>query len=48
MALPSQSERCCIIKKLANDDDDAGLVMSFRALVETMQFLGNAADFERR
>jgi hypothetical protein len=29
------------------DDADAGLVMSFRALVKTMQLLGNSADFER-
>jgi hypothetical protein len=42
--------------KFADDTDEtddadananAGLVMSFRALGKTVQFLGNSADFER-
>jgi hypothetical protein len=43
-------------RKFADDNDetgdddadaDAGLVMSFRALVKTVQFPVNSADFER-
>jgi hypothetical protein len=30
----------------ADANADAGLAMSFRALVKTVQFLGNSADFE--
>jgi hypothetical protein len=31
----------------ADADADAGLVMSFRALVTTVQFLGNSDGFQR-